>query len=883
MLTKQESLAVVEKLVKKYESLGPDANKLTEEETKKDFILPLFKALNWDTEDSREVSAEENISKKRVDYGFRINGIPKFFLEAKAIKETLDIEHAKQSVTYSWLKSTTWAVLTNFRQLDVYNAEWKSQSVWEKRFFTLRLNEYATSFDKLWLLSRDAFGTGDLDNTAEAWGKKQRRVPVSPVIDQLFIDLIDWRQRLTKNIAGKKANMGLIKSDEELDECVQRILDRMIFIRVCEDRQIEPFTLQSRLREWKGTNRSKSFYKLLIDVFREFDTHYNSKLFAEHLADKLEIDDVILNFMINELYENKEGLGYDFAAIDADVLGSIYEQYLGYILEKGKKKAAVVESFSQRKKMGIYYTPTHITEFIVKSTIDTMLQEAASGRPITILDPACGSGSFLLAALRTFVSHHGATTFDEKITILKDSIYGVDLDPKAVEIAQFNLLLRILERRKILPVMDGNIKVGNSLVDDAGLSPHALNWSQAFPGAMKNGGFDVIIGNPPYVFGGGSGISPEEKEYFQEKYESGHRKLNLFSLFFERSIKLLRPGGIMGFIVPNTLLRVTSYEDTRKFILDNTKIVSIVNLEAGVFEDVTAATIIIVLQKLGEGQTASGHRVKIYYGLGGEPFEKPQSSFEKAAMHIFDLASEKRGDDIYGKLAKGSVPLGSICKEMIFGVVITKNFDEVVSRTKKGEAYKKFLEGRDIGRYEINFDNKFLHYEASLLHRPRTPEVFEVEEKILVQRISGGKRPLKAAYDDKQYYDKESINNIILADKRFNAKFILALMNSKLFSWYYASKFSLESTLTVNVSKAYLEQLPVKLVSDEVQKKITTIVDRMLELHERLKEVGPFSDESKRLYAEIVQLDSDIDRAVYEVYDLSDIEIKKIEEAVKED
>ncbi|MDG6945956.1 MAG: N-6 DNA methylase [Nitrososphaerota archaeon] len=883
MLTKEQSRIEVEKLVKKYDALGIDVNKLTEEETKKDFILPMFKALNWDTEDSREVSAEENISKKRVDYGFRIDGIPKFFLEAKAIKETLDTEHVRQSVTYSWLKSTTWAVLTNFKQLDVYNAEWKSQSVWEKRFFTLRVNEYVPSFDKLWLLGRDSFLEHELDRTAEEWGKKQKRVPVSPVITQLFIDLIDWRQRLTKNIAAKKSNMTLIKSDEELDECVQRILDRMIFIRVCEDREIEPFTLQSRLREWKGASRAKSFYKLLTEVFREFDQSYNSKLFANHLADQLDIDDVVLNFMIGELYENKAGLGYDFSAIDADVLGSIYEQYLGYILEKGKKRTAVVESLAQRKKMGIYYTPTYITEFIVKNTVEVALQEEKDGRPITILDPACGSGSFLLASLRALLGRQKAATFDDKISILRESIYGVDLDPKAVEIAQFNLLLRILERRKILPVMDKNIVMGNSLVDDTKIDPHSLSWNRAFPDVMRKGGFDVIVGNPPYVFGGGSGISPEEKTYFQQTYESGHRKLNLFSLFFERSIKLLRPGGLMGFIVPNTLLRVTSYEDTRKFILGNAKIVSMVNLEAGVFEDVTAATVILVLQKFREGETSSGHHIEVYDGLGTKPFKKPQSSFERATMHIFDLAPEKHGDGIYAKLAKGSVPLGTICKEMIFGVVITKNFDEVISDSKKGDSYKRFLEGRDIGRYVINFDNKYLHYDPSLLHRPRTPGVFEVDEKILVQRISGGKRPLKAAYDNEKYYDKESINNIILGDKRFNAKYILALMNSKLFSWYYASKFSLESTLTVNVSKAYLEQLPVRVVSDDAQKKIVIMTERMLELHKRLKEVGPHSDQSKRLYDEILQLDSDIDRSIYNIYELTDVEIKRIEDSLKED
>jgi len=877
--TKEQAKEEVKKLVERYKELVEtgDPQKLTEEETKKDFILPLFHVLNWDTQNSREVSAEETISKKRVDYGFRINGIPKFFLEAKSLREKLETEYAEQAINYSWLKSTTWAVLTNFVELKVYNAEWKARSSIDKIFFELKWTEFIEKFDKLWLLSKDSFLQNELDRIAEEWGKKQKKTPVAPVMKQLFNDLMVWRQRLTKNISRYKTNMETLKTEEALDESVQRILDRLIFIRVCEDREIEPRTLLSKLREWKGGRKGKLFIQLLNDVFREFDKNYNSKLFSKHISEELVVDDVILNDIIHELYESSDRIfKYDFAAIDADVFGNIYEEYLGYVLKKGKGKVA--ENHLHRKGMGIYYTPTFVVDYIVKNTLGELLKQKGDGK-IKVLDPACGSGSFLIKAFEIFLNYYRDSrqlSFEDKVNILKNNIFGVDLDPKAAEIAQLNLLLRAVEKRKLLPMLQYNIKIGNSLIDDSKIADNrAFDWNEEFKKIMKEGGFDVIIGNPPYVFGGGEGISIDEKNYFKENYVSGVSKVNLFTLFIEKAIKLAKEKGMISFIAPNTLLRVTSYRELRKYILQNCKILKIIDLSVGVFKDVTASTIIIILQKQPKGNF-DNHDIIIQRNIDGSETLIKQGNF-KNKQFVFNIFTDVRKDSILKKMGQGSVPLGELSEKMRFGVVITKNIEDVVFDKKIDERYKKFIEGRDIGRYVINFANKYLLYEKKMLHRARTKEIFEIPEKLLVQRITGGKRPLIVTYDNEQFYNKESINNIILKKTKFDVKYILALMNSTLVSWYYSVKFTNESKLTVNISKTFLSLLPIKNVSPEKQKNLIEMANKMILLNKELLKIGKFSDRCKKLQEEIQKIDKEINQKVYELYGLTPEEINIVE------
>ena len=330
MITKEEAKKEIQKLVEKFDKSDKSMN---EETTKKNFILPLFRCLGWDVE-SEDVSAEEKISKKRVDYGFKINGITKFFLEAKKPSEDVlgDTDHIRQAINYSFWKQVTWAVLTNFKDFVVFNAEWKNTDLRQNQFVILNYKEFVEKFDKLWLLSTESFSKNTIDEEATTVGKKQKREPVGK---QVLNDLINWREALTKNINKHDHNL----DQETLDEAVQRILDRLIFIKSCEDRLIEQPILLPKLRQWEENWRTAkhNLAEELNLVFRHFDSKYNSKLFEPHPCEDLKIDNETLGKIIKELNGDEYGIiKYDFSAIPADILGSIYEQYLGHILQKSQ-------------------------------------------------------------------------------------------------------------------------------------------------------------------------------------------------------------------------------------------------------------------------------------------------------------------------------------------------------------------------------------------------------------------------------------------------------------------------------------------------------------------------------------------------------------------
>ena len=504
----EESRKEVERLalkLKQFQDAG-QLKRLGEEETKKTFITPLFRALGWDVENDHsldEVINEEKVSKGRVDYSFRINSIPKFFLEAKALNVGLDeSKDSVQAINYAWHKGTSWAVLTDFKTLIIYNAEVKDNNLSNARFKTLSFDQFAEHFDELWLLSKPAFEQGLLDKAALNWGKKLNRTKVG---DQLLSELMYYRTLLSKSIVKNNASKNL--SQEDIDEAVQRIIDRLIFIRTTEDRSIEPPTLSPIVREFEEKKRGK-VTGALNEVYRRFDETYNSKLFTfnsmdlsqRHLCETLEIENEILLQVIKGLYASRDGIThYDFAAIDADVLGNIYEQYLSHILKKTDKRAKVESKEAHRKEQGIYYTPTYIVDYIVRNTLGEMLKNKKPEEvdKLKVLDMACGSGSFLLKSFDVLDEYYkrkdkdyaqnklDTNTEAQQITrrtqILKNNIYGVDLDPKAVEIAQLNLLLKAAETKHRLPDLRENIKCGNSLIDQSiSEETRAFDWNKEF-------------------------------------------------------------------------------------------------------------------------------------------------------------------------------------------------------------------------------------------------------------------------------------------------------------------------------------------------------------------------------------------------------------------
>jgi len=318
---KEKAKQEVRQLVEKYNKIiqkGRDIKSKEEEMTKKDLILPLFRALGWNIEDSSEVTAEEKVSKGWVDYSFRINGIPKFFLEAKALREDLgEQKFFEQAVNYAYYKRCPWAVLTSFETLKILNAEWETPNYYQSRFMTIQCNEFLDKFEDLWLLSKESFEQGLLDKLAEKYGKRTKKTTVDK---QLLNNFTRFRDILSKNVT--KLNQAKKLTQAELDESIQRILDRLIFIRNCEDRGLEEKKL------WEARNEIK-VWKKLKEVFAYYDKNYDSRLFTYdptdakkvHLCDTLDIDDSVMREIIECLYRAKDkAISYDFSIIDADGL-----------------------------------------------------------------------------------------------------------------------------------------------------------------------------------------------------------------------------------------------------------------------------------------------------------------------------------------------------------------------------------------------------------------------------------------------------------------------------------------------------------------------------------------------------------------------------------
>lgn len=383
----------------------------------------------------------------------------------------------------------------------------------------------------------------------------------------------------------------------------------------------------------------------------------------------------------------------------------------------------------------------------------------------------------------------------------------------------------------------------------------------------EKGGFDIVIGNPPYLFGGNKGISQDDKLAFRKGYKSGTGKVNLFTLFIEKGMSLLIPGRPLVFIVPNTLLRVTSYSPIRELILKEHAISMIVDLGAGMFEDVTMSTIILSVQA---GPPPSEHQLEFREGLTGEG-RKTNQTIYLSPGYVINTSASPADLRVLKSSESGCGRLGDICEELIFGVVISGNKSGLVSDTPK-RGWKPFLEGRDIQRYFIRPTVKYLHYVPSEIHRARTPKIFDAPEKLLIQRITGGARPLAVAYDDSQHYNKESINNLILkSDCSYDIKFVLALLNSRFMSWYYRVAFTNGSTLTVNLSKEYLSQLPIPDLKMGIHgdKKIH---DSIVGLSDAMLMSGIEAESEHK------RLDKLIDEAVYKLYRLSKNDIAVVED-----
>nr|MDO8114358.1 TaqI-like C-terminal specificity domain-containing protein [Candidatus Sigynarchaeota archaeon] len=683
--------------------------------------------------------------------------------------------------------------------------------------------------------------------------------------------------------------------------------------------------------------------------------------------------------------EDTHGNSCPGESITPAILGAIHERDAGKPLDAraNRKRTARLDAKSARKSKGVFYTPKDITRYISRRIIhgfilnrvslsnDDLIAAIDRGSPemlkavleiardVKILDPACGTGEFLVTAASELCSIQANvldrlgtikkdTTMEIKKGILTRNIYGVDLGNKAIDIAKKRLYLWVCTeikngqvengQKQVVRSLDHNLFAGNALIgwlnEDLGMQPvispgsqaeaytainealvkklreianqgdavdcvniagyRPVHWRFDFDKIFKDrGGFDIIVGNPPYLFTRGKNFDEFEQSCFKTWCFQGYQtlvhgkarqagKLNTFNLFIMRSLALLNEHGKLGFIVPNTILRTTTNDVIRQYLTERTFIEEIVDLQDGVFEGVTASTVILVASKMSSTGEKRSTIVKhdVHDLLSGNYFqhEVDQARFLENPACCFDIHVTPEFSTMFKVMKHNSFELRKISGEIIEGLV-TRTSDDLFTSDSTNPMAKKLLRGKDIDKYDIHWrPGQFIIYDPKKLHRARPVKVHEASEKLLVQRIGGGTYPLRAAYDDKQYYFFASINAIILKNPAafegmtYFYKYILAILNSMLMNAYYVLCFSNKSSLTVNVSKTFLEILPIKKAPPTTQRTISMIADYLLFLHERYKNEKPF----------IERIDKDLlEPLMFELYLYQDHEPRLIDIVAK--
>jgi len=961
--TFDEAFARVKELVtifKENESFYTSSG-YNEADARKDFIDKFWTALGWDVNHEQQtdpykqdVKVERGVAtsefRKRADYAFLAENFRdiRFFVEAKKPHAGIDTPlFYFQTIRYGWNSHVPISVLHDFEEMRILDCRYKPDinTALGHAVLKYRYTDYANeqSFRTIYyLFSREAVTNGSIQEFAKGLPKISRKRAVRGVatdehqsIDESFLQELDnFREELAR--AYKRKNPEL--DSAALTEVTQRTLDRLVFMRFLEDKLIESDPLIEDLHK-KGKS-----WENFIATSRRLDRVYNGIIFKEHSlldSDKFNADERVFD-KISQSLSHRES-PYDFNAIPIHILGSIYERFLGKVIVATAKQARVEDKPEVRKAGGVYYTPEYIVRYIVENTVGKLIEgkTPAQIQEMRFADIACGSGSFLLGVYDTLLRYHAAyynrtkknreigrkagcipktdgtlqLSLLQKRQILVNNIYGVDIDPQAVEVAQLSLYLKLLEDEDIqsakaqqralhaalLPSLSDRIVCGNSLIEwdilegklfDSGeerkLNP--MNFEDKFSEVMKRGGFDAIVGNPPY----GAEFETTTKRYLTEKYSHQSYQLDSYLLFLEHSVRdLLKPNGLFGMIIPNPWLTNLRQDKIRRFVTQETAVQEIVHFRFPVFPKVTVDTEIVILKK---AQPATHNAlVSVYETAHG--FSDVKNSSVRTIVHdqkdwkrlagdvinIFLSAEEKK---LVAKVLGKSQALSSYL-EINVGVkpyqagkgtpvqtkriVETRPFD---STRKESDLYRKYLRGRDIGRYVIApLEERFIKY-GVWLAEPRPAANFDAFEKIFM-RQTGDK--LVAALDSNQLLCLNNMHVLVPTSRAVDLRVLLGIVNSRLLNWFYRTANPEVGEALAEVKRTHVAGLPIPLaVSSDKANRIVQLVDQMLEAKKQLASAQ--TERDKALYEnKSATLDRQIDQLVYELYELTPEEIAIIE------
>ncbi len=752
----------------------------SEAQVRIDFLNPMFELLGWDVTNRSGLSVahREVVTEPRQrgsdgaiefpDYLFRLEGRPMFPVEAKkpSVKLLTDPVPALQLRRYAWnSREMGIGILTDFQEFAVYDTRIAPQpgdSASKMRVLFYTVDQYVDAWPEIEaLFSRDAVAEGALDEyvrSLTAQRGKQR-------VDQAFLLELDrWRHSLAQGLS--KSN-NLDRAD--LNYAVQLTIDRIVFLRICEDRGIEPYG------DLLAEVQRPGIYSRLVDRFARADEKFNSGLFhftpekgrdsADALTPTLVIPDEDLRGFIERLYW-PDG-PYNFAVLPADVLGHVYEQFLGSVITvDSDHNATVVEKPEVRKAGGVFYTPTTVVQHIVESTLGSKLAglsvTSSVAQGLTVCDPACGSGSFLLEVyeylLRWYLDQYlldpnkwsktrpkrlqrdvrgdWRLTIDERKRILVQHVFGVDIDSQAVEVTKLALLLKVLEgedqaslhaqtelfHERVLPDLDANIKCGNSLVGTAFHADgarqlditaeeedvNAFDWPVEFDAIARRAGFDVIVGNPPWLMAGYyvDNIVP----YLKSNFSTASGKFDLYYVFLEQSLRLLAPDGEIGMIVPNKFFHTTAARALRTLLATECRIESIADFGiVRVFEGATNYSCVLRLSRRTPSSTIAFTEVGADLRAVRE-FKVDRSVIDRKTWVFQDADAT----NAFEQMTASGVTLESLVSR--FGTGVQSGSDTVLTFTAEraqelgleSALLRPIFRGRDVRAYRLNGEPKLL-------------------------------------------------------------------------------------------------------------------------------------------------------------------------------
>jgi hypothetical protein len=958
-----------------------------EAQLRDDFLNPFFFALGWDLKNDdgliqskREVEIESRTEiggrQKRADYLFRTDGHDRFVCEAKKPAEELHARYAFQTKRYAWNKNLPLGILTDFQEFKIYfvggkpHADEPDVGLWK----TWHFRELPLVAQEIWnLLARDKVASGSIEQlleslpkTAPGKGKARQQWLIRPdrALDVEFLNFLDEaRRELASDLIRHNDREDLLEGNK-LNEAVQRILDRILFLRICEDRDIDtgillasivetwrrnfdkedgrrsyqkPFELHEEPPAYHGSSGVRapkdSLWRAIVRHLRALDrrppTHvpyFNGNLFKPHLSEELIVSDEWLAGFVADLSDDESP--YLFSYIPVEILGTIYERFLGKVVRPQGKGIRLEPRPDLRKEGGVYYTPRYIVEYIVAQTVEKFLHDTKPEATLKFrfLDPACGSGSFLIRVFEAVCEHWqqwltdhpddrkkkwcwvDANTNDVHLTmalkrqILTNNVFGVDLDPGAVEVTQLSLYLKMLEnenrntikRQKellpddddaLLPPLENNIKRGNSIIaSDFSMIPddlvrvHAFDWNVGFKEIIKSGGFDAVVGNPPYI--PIEMMEDGERGYFPVAYPQLERKFDTGVIFILQALKLIKRTGLVGYISSITWETGENFSSLREQMFTKHGVREVINLPFNTFADAYVDTGIYILC----GQPTPEYRIYRYS--------------KKAKINSLKDASPVKVSTSLVTAPAFRLVLNPQAQQILVRALSNTGFKQLGEFTKstQGLAADRFQRGSSARssewypfgeqaqayRYDFVVEEKSFAY---MRDNPSLKQFYEAEPKILIRRIINRQDRLDACYCDEQMVFKKDINPFVLTIPKLNPKFVLGILNSRLLSYLYVNTSAIATKDDFRqTTLAELRGLPIPFPNLENKTeraghdKLVSMVDKLLGLMPKLRQARNES-ERQTLQNAVTAVDQQIDATVEVLYGLTKDESQLVEDS----